>query len=81
MRFESIASPQVMAPSYEVLVGAIFTDGVRDLGRIKCFVLAHFLLHNVLHNPRVESLASLLVRHMELFRIVGQWFALVLTTS
>ena len=70
-----------MAPSYKVLVGAIFADGFGDLRRVKCFVLAHFLLHNVLHNPRVESLASLLIRHMELFRIVGQWLALILATT
>merc|ERR1711862_333740 len=70
-----------MAPSYKVLVGAIFADCFGDLRRVKCFVLAHFLLHNVLHNPRVESLASLLIRHMELFRIVGQWLALILATT
>ena len=70
-----------MAPSYKVLVGAILADGVGNLGRVKCFVLAHFLLHNMLHNPSVESLASLLIRYMELLRIVGQRFALVLTTT
>lgn len=29
--FENIAGPLIMAPSYKVLVGAIFADGVGDL--------------------------------------------------
>ena len=54
---------------------------VRDFGRVERLVLAHFLLHYVLHDPRVERLAGFLIGHVELLRVVGQWLSLILTTS
>ena len=54
---------------------------VGDFGRVERLVLAHFLLHYVLHDPRVKRLAGFLIGHVELLRVVGQWLSLILTTS
>lgn len=55
---------------------------VQNLVDVKRLVLLHLLLHEVLHDARVEVLAGLLVRDVVLLRVVQQRFAvLVLVES
>ena len=48
---------------------------VEDFGGVKCFILLHLLLHEVLHDPRVEILTRLLVWQMVLLRVIQQRLA------
>ena len=54
---------------------------LEDLGRVECLILPHLLLHDVLHDPPIECLASFLIRQVHLFRVIQEWSTLVLATT
>ena len=68
----------------ELLVGALVPacpsapNCVKHLGCVKSLILAHFLLHDMLHDSRIKCLTSLLIGHVQFFRVICERFALII---